>query len=372
VTLTETPPASTAPHAATATAAIRTRALRKVYPLPAAKRARRGKAVPGAAPSPATNVPASAAAGGGGPASGAGAPASGVVALDALDLEIRAGEFFGVLGPNGAGKTTTLGILTTRVLPTSGEAQVAGRDVVRDSVGVRRFIGVVPQRPNPDRQLTVRENLMFHASYFGIPRAEAEKRSNELLATFEIADRAHSRVDQLSGGQQQRLMIARALIHDPAIIFLDEPTGGLDPHARLALWETLRRIHREGRTIVLTTHYMEEADQLCERVAIIDRGKLLALDTPANLKTKAPGGTLIELTLDGDAAGALDAARALPGILRVEAERNRLRAFAERGGESIAGLIRAAERAGRTVADVHFAPPSLETLFVSMTGRRLE
>jgi ABC-2 type transport system ATP-binding protein len=372
VTLTETPPASTAPHAATATAAIRTRALRKVYPLPAAKRARRGKAVPGAAPSPATNAPASAAAGGGGPASGAGAPASGVVALDALDLEIRAGEFFGVLGPNGAGKTTTLGILTTRVLPTGGEAQVAGRDVVRDSVGVRRFIGVVPQRPNPDRQLTVRENLMFHASYFGIPRAEAEKRSNELLATFEIADRAHSRVDQLSGGQQQRLMIARALIHDPAIIFLDEPTGGLDPHARLALWETLRRIHREGRTIVLTTHYMEEADQLCERVAIIDRGKLLALDTPANLKTKAPGGTLIELTLDGDAAGALDAARALPGILRVEAERNRLRAFAERGGESIAGLIRAAERAGRTVADVHFAPPSLETLFVSMTGRRLE
>ena len=356
VTLIEAQP-SIAPSAH---AAIRTRALRKVYPLAPA---RKGAPRPGAS---------AAARPGAAPATATGAPSTGVVALEALDLEIRAGEFFGVLGPNGAGKTTTLGILTTRVLPTAGEAQVAGLDVVKESVGVRRVIGVVPQRPNPDRQLTVRENLVFHASYFGIPRAIAEARTSELLATFEIADRADSKVDQLSGGQQQRLMIARALIHDPHIIFLDEPTGGLDPHARLALWETLKRIHREGRTIVLTTHYMEEADRLCERVAIIDRGKLLALDTPANLKASAPGGTLIELTLDGDAAAALDAARALPGILRAEAERTRLRAFAERGGESIAGLIRAAEQAGRTVVDVHFAPPSLETLFVSMTGRRLE
>jgi ABC-2 type transport system ATP-binding protein len=368
LTPTETPtPARAADLRVTPRAAIRTRALRKVYPLPATRRG--GPARPGA-PVPAPGTAAGAASRG---AVGAPGPVpAGVVALDALDLEIGAGEFFGVLGPNGAGKTTTLGILTTRVLPTSGTAEVAGRDVVRDSVGVRRFIGVVPQRPNPDRQLTVRENLLFHASYFGIPRGEAESRTRELLDTFEIADRAHSKVDQLSGGQQQRLMIARALIHDPQIIFLDEPTGGLDPHARLALWETLRRIHREGRTIVLTTHYMEEADRLCERVAIIDRGKLLALDTPASLKASAPGGTLIELTLDGDAEAALPAARALPGILRAEAERTRLRAFAERGGESIAGLIRAAEQAGRTVADVHFAPPSLETLFVSMTGRRLE
>ena len=341
--LTETPTASVA----VARAAIRTRALRKVYPLPAAKRGAGAKQA--SRPSP-----------------------GGVVALDALDLEIRSGEFFGLLGPNGAGKTTTLGILTTRVLPTGGEANVAGLDVVRDSVGVRRLIGVVPQRPNPDRQLTVRENLIFHASYFGIARGVAEARSQELLATFEIADRATARVDELSGGQQQRLMIARALIHDPQILFLDEPTGGLDPLARLALWETLRRIHADGRTIVLTTHYMEEADRLCERVAIIDRGTLLALDTPANLKAKAPGGTLIELTLDGDAAAAVAIARLLPGILRAEAERTRLRAFAERGGESIAGLIRAAEQAGRTVADVSFVPPSLETLFVSLTGRRLE
>jgi ABC-2 type transport system ATP-binding protein len=326
-------------------AAIRTRALRKVYPPPP----RAGKKPP--APAPA---------------------AAGIVALEGLDLEIPRGEFFGLLGPNGAGKTTTIGILTTRVTLTSGEAWVAGFHVVSENVAVRRRIGVMPQRPNPDRQLSVLENLVFHATYFGIPKSVASERATELLARFEIADRAGSKVEQLSGGQQQRLMIARALIHDPEVMFLDEPTVGLDPNARLALWETLRRIHAEGRTIVMTTHYMEEADRLCERVAIVDRGKLLAIDTPANLKARAPGGTLIELTLDGDAAAAAERAGTLPGILRSEAQGDRLRAFAERAGENIAGLIRAAELSGRVVRDVHIAPPSLETLFLSMTGRRLE
>jgi ABC-2 type transport system ATP-binding protein len=339
----------TAPPRSAGEPAIRTRALRKVYPLPAPKRGKGAK-----------------------PAAVAPAPPSEVVALQGLELEIRQGEFFGLLGPNGAGKTTTIGILTTRVRPTAGQAFVSGFDVVEDSVAVRRRIGVMPQKPNPDRQLSVRENLVFHAAYFGIPLAVANARATELLTTFEIADRASSKVEQLSGGQQQRLMIARALIHDPEVMFLDEPTVGLDPLARHALWATLRRIHSEGRTIVMTTHYMEEADQLCERVAIVDRGRLLALDTPANLKAQAPGGTLIELTLDGDAAGACVQAKTLPGILRCESQRDVLRAYAERGGESIAGLIRAAENAGRNVRDVHFAPPSLETLFISMTGRRLE
>ncbi len=358
-------------------AAIRTRALRKVFPAPLSKKpgGRPGAAAPtpgASAAGPPSGAPASAAAAGAGAPAGAAASAAGIVALESLDLEIGTGEFFGLLGPNGAGKTTTIGILTTRVTPTSGEAWVAGSSVTADSVAVRSRIGVVPQRPNPDRQLNVRENLMFHAAYFGIPKAVAAARARELLETFEIADRGESKVDQLSGGQQQRLMIARALIHDPEVMFLDEPTVGLDPHARLALWETLRRIHSEGRTIVMTTHYMEEADRLCQRVAILDHGRLLALDTPARLKAQAPGGTLIELTLDGDAAGAAGAARLLPGILRAEAQREMLRAYAERGGESIAVLIRAAEQSGRAVRDVHFAPPSLETLFVSMTGRRLE
>jgi ABC-2 type transport system ATP-binding protein len=189
---------------------------------------------------------------------------------------------------------------------------------------------------------------------------------------MEIGDRGEAKVDQLSGGQQQRLMIARALMHEPEILFLDEPTVGLDPNARLALWGVLRGLHEEGRTIVMTTHYMEEADQLCERVAIIDHGRLLALDTPARLKEQAPGGTLVELKLEGDASGAATCASAIPGVSRAEARGNLLRAFAARGGEVIPGLIRCAEQAGREVHDIHLAPPSLETLFISLTGRKLD
>ena len=341
--------------------AIRTQGLRKVYPLPRARRAA-AAALPGA------QIDGAAA---GDTVAGAITP-EGIVALDRLDLEVAAGEFFGLLGPNGAGKTTTLGILTTRVRPTAGQAWVGGTDVVRQDVAVRHLIGVVPQRPNPDRSLSVLQNLIFHAAYFGVPKATAKARASELLETFELADRADSQVEKLSGGQQQRMMIARALMHDPEVMFLDEPTGGLDPQARLALWEILRDLHAQGRTIVLTTHYMEEADRLCERVAIIDRGRLLALDTPAALKAQAPGGTLIELTLDGDASAAAEGAGASAGVVRVEAQGPVLRAWSPRAGEVVAGLIRAAEQAGRQVRDIHLAPPSLETLFISLTGRKLE
>jgi ABC-2 type transport system ATP-binding protein len=295
-----------------------------------------------------------------------------IIALDALDLAIGTGELFGLLGPNGAGKTTTIGILTTRVLPTAGRAQVRGQDVVRDAVAVRRRIGVVPQRPNPDRGLTVIENLIFHAAYFGFSRASSRERAQQILERLGLGDRGASRVDQLSGGQQQRLMIARALIHEPEVIFLDEPTVGLDPQARLALWEILRGLHAEGRTIVMTTHYMEEADRLCDRVAIVDRGRLLACDTPEELKRRAPGGTLIELTLDGPADAALERARAVPGVLRAEAKERVLEAYHPRGGEAVAGLIGAVQGAGREVTNIRLAPPSLETLFISLTGRKLD
>ena len=298
--------------------------------------------------------------------------AGGIVALEGLDLEVPAGEFFGLLGPNGAGKTTTIGILTTRVRPTSGEASVGGADVVRDPVGVKQRIGVVPQRPNPDRSLTVSENLLFHGAYFGIPRKVAAERARTLLDALGLGERGDAKVDQISGGQQQRLMIARALLHDPQVLFLDEPTVGLDPQARLELWAILRRLHAEGRTIVMTTHYMEEADRLCERVAIMDRGRLLALDSPAALKARAPGGTLIEVTLDDDATAAAAQARALPGVLRADVEAAVMRAYAERPGESIAGLIKAAEQAGRRVEHIGLSPPSLETLFISLTGRKLD
>jgi ABC-2 type transport system ATP-binding protein len=219
-------------------------------------------------------------------------PSGDVIALESLDLDVREGELFGMIGPNGAGKTTTIGILTTRVRPTSGTATVAGADVRANEVEVRRRIGVVPQRPNPDRSLNALENLVYHAAYFGISRKVGTKRAMELLEKLDIGAKAQAKVDEMSGGQQQRLMIARALIHEPQIIFLDEPTVGLDPNARKSLWAILRDLHAHGRTIVMTTHYMEEADQLSDRIALVDRGRLLALDTPANLKARVPDGSL--------------------------------------------------------------------------------
>jgi ABC-2 type transport system ATP-binding protein len=340
-------------------AAIETRALRKVYPAPPApKRKGRSVAPSGGVPDMAPGPP--------------GAPRGEVVALNGLDLEIAAGEFFGLLGPNGAGKTTTIGILTTRVLATSGEALVAGKNVATEAVKVRQRIGVVPQRPNADRSLNVLENLIFHAAYFGIPGPVAHGRAMELLQQLAIADKAHAKVDEMSGGQQQRLMIARALIHEPEVLFLDEPTVGLDPQTRLSLWEILRRLHGEGRTIVMTTHYMDEADKLCDRIAIIDRGQLLELDTPEALKARAPGGTMVEITLDGDVTAVADRARSLDGVLRAEAQGAVLRVYSDRGGRVVSPIIQAAEEAGAAVHNISLVEPSLETLFVSRTGRKLD
>ncbi|HEX6628747.1 MAG TPA: ABC transporter ATP-binding protein [Gemmatimonadaceae bacterium] len=335
--------------------AIEMRALRKVYKGSGKSRGAGGSSYSARWAPPGTSAP----------------PSGDVIALESLDLDILAGEFFGLLGPNGAGKTTAIGILTTRVLPTSGKAIVAGCDVVDDSVRVRQTIGVVPQRPNADLSLNVLENLQFHAAYFGIPSDVATKRAYELLERLGLSEKANSKLNELSGGQQQRLMIVRALIHEPDIIFLDEPTVGLDPQARLDLWDILRDMHNRGRTIVMTTHYMDEADRLCDRLAIIDQGKLLALDTPAALKAKAPGGTLIELVLDGDSAPAAEIAETINGVSRVEARDGLLRAHSTRGGQILPALIEAAETAGRTVTDIHLLPPSLETLFVSLTGRKL-
>jgi ABC-2 type transport system ATP-binding protein len=314
--------------------------------------------------------------GGGGVPGGApgvpGAPRGEIVALKGLDLEVRDGEFFGLLGPNGAGKTTTIGILTTRVKPTSGQGLVVGASVTTDAVRVRQRIGVVPQRPNPDRSLNVIENLVFHAAYFGINAAVALPRANALLEQLGISEKAQAKVDEMSGGQQQRLMIARALIHEPQVIFLDEPTVGLDPQTRLSLWEILRVLHNEGRTIVMTTHYMDEADKLCDRIAIVDRGELLELDTPQALKQRAPGGTLVELTLSGEADKVLGAVRTIDGVLRVESTKHTLRVYSDRGGRVISPVIDVVEASGVVVTNISLTEPSLETLFVSRTGRKLD
>jgi ABC-2 type transport system ATP-binding protein len=231
-----------------------------------------------------------------------------------LDMEIQPGEIYGFLGPNGAGKSTTIGMLTTRVTPTSGDAEVGGVDIVNDPAIAKQVIGVVPQTNTLDRAMTVAENLHFHGRYFGMSGREAKEATDELLAKVRLADRADAPVMVLSGGMAQRLMVARAIMHRPQILFLDEPTAGLDPQSRIALWEIVDELHREGETILLTTHYMEEADQLCRRVAIIDHGRLLALDTPEALKKSIGADTEVRVHASGDLEALARELEQVPGV----------------------------------------------------------
>jgi ABC-2 type transport system ATP-binding protein len=297
-----------------------------------------------------------------------------VKAVDGISFEVDRGEFFGLLGPNGAGKTTTIGVLTTRVIPTGGRALIDGTDVRRDPVSVKRRIGVCPQVNNLDRSLTGRENLLFHAEYFGVPKRMREQRANELLDRFQLSERADEKPTVYSGGMAQRLKIARALMHDPAILFLDEPTTGLDPQARRAIWDLLRELNEKGQTIFLTTHYMEEADQLCRRIAIMDKGTLLQLDTPSQLKAGVPGGYLIELQVQSaDGAVKLLASElpALAGVVDVKVQNNTIRVYADKAEGLLANAMRVAGERGVMVTDAHVSEPSLENLFLHLTGRSL-
>ncbi len=222
-----------------------------------------------------------------------------VVALDGVSLEVKPGEIFGLLGPNGAGKSTTVGILTTRVRPTSGEAVLQSSeneiDMWRDQVRAKRLIGVVQQRPNLDFALTAREILLFHGAYFAMPSAERHARATELLEQFQLTARADDLTRGFSGGMMQRVSVARALMHDPQVLFLDEPSTGLDPQTRLLMWDIIRGYNAKGKTILITTHNMDEADALCNRIAIIDHGKVIALGTPKELKESIPGGYVLRL-----------------------------------------------------------------------------
>src|SRR6202451_4034840 len=224
-----------------------------------------------------------------------------VVAVDGIDLNVHEGELYGLLGPNGAGKTTTISICTTRALPTAGKVLIAGIDVVAAPSMAGRCIGVVPQYNTLDRACTIYENIYFHCMYFGFSRADARRRTDQLLAQFHLTERAEAYPAQLSGGLAQRVQIARAIAHHPKVLFLDEPSAGLDPQSRIAMWEAVRGLREEGITVVLTTHYMEEADELCDRVAIIDHGRILVEDTPAALKASIGGDKLYDLRL-ADAA----------------------------------------------------------------------
>jgi ABC-2 type transport system ATP-binding protein len=302
-----------------------------------------------------------------------------VEAVRGVSFSVEPGEFIGLLGPNGAGKSTTLGCISTLVRPTSGRIVVDGAEVGKDPSGVKRRLAVVPQMRNLDRELTVRELLVFHGRYFGLEAAEREARATRLLDELQVADKANSKPATLSGGQQQRVMIARALMHDPKVVLLDEPTTGLDPQARRLLWETLKRLHERGLTFILTTHYMEEADRLCERVAIVDHGKILTLDTPGALKKSLPGAQVLDLWMRARQPLA-PRLREVKGVLNIEAVEasggdvdglERLRLFVEPGEGLLDRVLVVVRDGGADLQHVSLAQPSLEDVYIHLTGRGL-
>jgi ABC-2 type transport system ATP-binding protein len=303
-------------------------------------------------------------------------PKAEIVALDGLSLEVAPGEIFGLLGPNGAGKSTTVGILTTRVRPTGGQAWIGEHDVWAEQVVVKRLIGVVQQRPNLDFTLTAREILLFHGAYFGIDSETRSERASTLLERFKLTDRGDQMVRGFSGGMMQRLSIARAMMHDPQVLFLDEPSAGLDPQTRLLLWEIIREYNQRGKTILLTTHNMEEADALCQRLAIIDHGRNIALGTPAELKASVPGGYLLRLRFGRQSPELLQRLQSLAGVREVRAHPdaasdNSADVYADRGGSLVSEIANLASGASIELCDVHISEPSLENLFLHHTGRSL-
>jgi len=293
-------------------------------------------------------------------------------AVDQLNLSVHAGEIFGLLGPNGAGKTTTAGMLTTRVVPTSGSAYVGGIDVVAHPALAKQLLGIVSQQNTLDRQLTVWENLYFHGRLFGIAAAESRQIADRLLEQFQLAKWAKASVFALSGGMAQRLMMARAIFHRPAVLFLDEPTAGLDPQSRLALWEILGELNSEGQTVLLTTHYMEEADELCGRVAIMDHGKILALDTPEALKRSVGADTIVTVKANGDQdALAARFSQELGEITNTRPVEGGIELHVRGAERLVPRVVSAAEGGGFDVLDLSVAEPSLETVFISLTGKEL-
>ncbi|MBA3249131.1 MAG: ATP-binding cassette domain-containing protein [Geodermatophilaceae bacterium] len=315
-------------------------------------------------------------------------------AVDGISFAVDRGEVFGLLGPNGAGKSTTIGILTTRVRLTSGTARVSGVDVATHPVAARARLAVVPQRTNLDRALTARQNLVFHAAYHGVPVAERGQRADEMLEQFGLGDRGGDKVDNYSGGMAQRLLIARAMMHAPEVLFLDEPSTGLDPQARLFVWDRIRDLRSRGVTVVLTTHDMDEAAALADRVGIVDHGKVLALDTPDALTRSLPGSTTLDLTVEYAAADTAEAVIGalgeIPGVENVERvtsegadvpepagssdrERSvRVRLYLTGEASALVAPVTAvlATREARLTA-LGLGEPSLEDVFISLTGRDL-
>jgi ABC-2 type transport system ATP-binding protein len=315
-------------------------------------------------------------------------PKSRASAVDGINFVVEQGEIFGLLGPNGAGKSTTIGVLTTRIVPTSGYARIRGIDVTVDPMNIKQRIAVVPQQVNLDRSLQAREILTYHAAYHGVRRNTRDEMADALLNDFGLADRGKEKISPFSGGLAQRLMIARALMHAPDVLFLDEPTQALDPQSRLFLWDRIRALHSEGTTIFLTTHDMVEAEQLCERIAIMDHGKVLVVDTSDALKRLIPGGTKLELRIRTTALPAggnaevplelLASLEALPTASNVEVASpppgvsgRLIRVYASDAASLVGPATHAVEASGAELLDLRFAQPSLEDVFIFLTGRSL-
>jgi len=293
-------------------------------------------------------------------------------AVDGLSFNVGHGEVFGLLGPNGAGKSTLIRMLTTLVPPTSGTARINGFDVVHSANAVRRCIGVIPQAMTSDLDLSAVENLNIFARLYGISREQRHRTIPELLAAVDLVKWADKPVKMFSGGMRRRLEIARGLVHEPKIFFLDEPTTGLDPVSRVAVWEMLARLKRErDLTILVTTHYMDEADKLCDRIAIVDHGKLMALDSPLKLKASIPGRNIVEVSFSGAPADWPGTLRGLPEVAEVKAQENIFRISSNNGPRTIVELLETARRAGVAVASLSVQSTTLDDVFVHYTGHQL-
>jgi ABC-2 type transport system ATP-binding protein len=293
-------------------------------------------------------------------------------AVKGISFAVEEGEIFGLLGPNGAGKSTLIRMMVTLLLPTSGTALINGFDVVKQSDGVRQSIGVIPQAMTSDLELSVEENLIIFAKLYSVPRAKRERLINELLEAVELTQWRHAQVKNLSGGMRRRVEIARGLVHEPRIFFLDEPTTGLDPVSRVAVWEMLAKIKSERNlTILITTHYMDEADKLCDRIAIVDHGELKALDSPLKLKASIPGKNSLEVSFSNAPADWQERIERLPGVESVSAHENIFRIGTGSGPATTLALMELAATAGVTVGSLSVQSTTLDDVFVHYTGRAL-
>ncbi len=293
-------------------------------------------------------------------------------AVKGISFAVEEGEIFGLLGPNGAGKSTLIRMMVTLLQPTSGTAVINGYDVVKQSDGVRQSIGVIPQAMTSDLELSVEENLVIFAKLYSVPRAKRERLINELLEAVELTQWRKAQVKNLSGGMRRRVEIARGLVHEPRIFFLDEPTTGLDPMSRVAVWEMLAKIKRERKlTILITTHYMDEADKLCDRIAIVDHGELKALDSPLKLKASIPGKNSLEVAFTGAPADWQERIERLPGVESVSAQDHIFRIATASGPATTLALMELAATAGVTVGSLSVQSTTLDDVFVHYTGRAL-